>query len=45
MEVHRREPEFLDNGVKLPVTAPTTTPEQVQGNLHAFVSRNRYGCD
>jgi PRTRC genetic system protein C len=30
MEVHRLEREFLYNGVKLPDTAPTMTPEQVR---------------
>ncbi len=31
MEVHRMEREFLYNGVKLPDTTPTMTPEQVRG--------------
>jgi PRTRC genetic system protein C len=30
MEIHRLEREFLYNGVKLPDTAPTITPEQVR---------------
>jgi len=30
MEVHRLEREFLYNGVKLPDTTPTMTPEQVR---------------
>ena len=30
MKVHRLEREFLYNGVKLPDTAPTITPEQVR---------------
>jgi len=30
MEVHRLEREFLYNGVNLPETAPTITPEQVK---------------
>jgi PRTRC genetic system protein C len=30
MEVHRVEREFVYNGVKLPDTAPTMTPEQVR---------------
>jgi PRTRC genetic system protein C len=30
MEVHRLEREFLYNGVKLPDTAPTMTPEQLR---------------
>ena len=33
MEVHRLEREFLYNGVKLPDTTPTMTPEQVQKSL------------
>jgi len=30
MEVHRLEREFVYNGVKLPDTTPTMTPEQVR---------------
>ena len=30
MEVHRLEREFIYNGVKLPDTTPTMTPEQVR---------------
>ena len=30
MELHRMEREFVYNGVKLPDTTPTMTPEQVR---------------
>ena len=30
MELHRLEREFVYNGVKLPDTTPTMTPEQVR---------------
>jgi PRTRC genetic system protein C len=30
MEIHRLEREFLYNGVKLPDTTPTMTPEQIR---------------
>jgi hypothetical protein len=40
MEVHRLERELLSNGVKLPDTAPTITPEQVREGTRICIQKS-----